>query len=516
MNNNFNTIDPLQSNLSDLAVIEKVVSEENRLPEDEHEKAAKAFLLSDSIASGIARDFAFVKKIPQYIKEVIENKLWECLYVAKGVVTPYYCHYTKGTDSENFRAFITAKRPNGLETTIDEVDNLLNSDPEVQRQYRTLIYESRQGERTDLIDNKTSGSDCTKLDLSERQQKNIRAANRAAEAIPTIGELLDRGVIAIDLAAKLGRDIKDPDNLTADEREYVETRDLIGLRISQYTHKHPIPEDEYKEPGYSRELNRFVKDLLGIKDRSKQVRMDHPKKAANKLLQFYKGDQLQFLINYLHQGLESYPKELKALPEAKDIEEESPEIGVFETNSDKNYSDRSTLSSITEEFDIRRNDDFTISQIEVSATSASPSTSPLNSNTESSRSVESLIDKLIVEVEQIEEDTNTITIDIDQKELTTEVSPELIPESNSSQEATVLDLPDGDLEKQLTLDQTEALTMNELAKRLRRSPNTVRNVFYNNREQFEKWTQKKDPDNIAWKARKKERSWLFTPTKNSN
>jgi hypothetical protein len=298
MNNHFNTIDPTQSNLSDFAVIEKVMSEEDRLPDSQHEKAAKAFLLSDSIASGIARDFAFVKKIPQYIKEIIENKLWECLYVAKGVVTPYYCRYTQGTDSENFRAFITAKRPNGLETTIDEVDNLLNSDPEVQRQFRTLIYESRQGERTDLTE-ETSRSECGKLEgLSSRQQENIRAADRAAEAIPIIGELLDRGVIAIDLAAKLGRDLKDPDNLTADEREYVETRDLIGLRINQYIHSNPIPEDEYKEPAYSRELNRFVKDLLGIKDRSKQVRMDHPKKAADKLLQFYKGDELQTLIDY--------------------------------------------------------------------------------------------------------------------------------------------------------------------------------------------------------------------------
>lgn len=148
-------------------------------------------------------------------------KLWECIYVAKGVVSFYYCRYTKGTDSENFRAFITAKRPNGLETTIDEIDNILNQDPEVQWQFRTLVYESRQGERTDLTDEDlTSDSDYPKLEdsLQSAQQKRIRAANRAAEAIPIIRELLDRGLIAIDLAAKLGRDIKDPDNLTADER----------------------------------------------------------------------------------------------------------------------------------------------------------------------------------------------------------------------------------------------------------------------------------------------------------
>jgi hypothetical protein len=295
MNTHFNTIDPNQSNLSDLAVIEKVISEEDRLPDSEHEKAAKAFLLSDSIASGIARDFAFVKKIPQYIKEIIENKLWECLYVAKGVVTPYYCRYTKGADSENFRAFITAKRPNGLETTIDEIDNLLNSDLEVQRQFRTLIYEARQGERTDLMDeDKTSRLDSGKLnELGTRHQERLRAANRSAEVIPVIGELLDRGLIAIDIAAQLGRNIKDPNNLTVEERDYVDKRDLVGVRINQYIHTNPIPNDEDKEPPYSRELNRYIRELLGVKDRSKPIRMDNPKKAAEKLLQFYQGDRLK-------------------------------------------------------------------------------------------------------------------------------------------------------------------------------------------------------------------------------
>lgn len=327
MNTHFQTIDPNKSNLSDLAVIEKVMSEEDRLPEEEHKKAANASLLVDSVADGIAKDFAFVKKIPQYIKQIIEGKLWECLYVAKGVVTPYYCRYTKGTDSENFRAFITAKRPNGLETTIDEIDNILNQDPEVQWQFRTLVHESRQGERTDLTET-TSPSDQSKL--SRQQQTTIRAANRAGKAIPIIRELLDRGLIAIDLAAKLGRDIKDPDNLTAEEREYVENRDLIGLRINEYINTNTIPEDEYKEPAYSRELNRYIKDLLGIKDRSKSVRMDNPKKAADKLLQFYQGEKLEALIDLLQQGLEPNSKELKALPEAKKTEEKVADEQVEE------------------------------------------------------------------------------------------------------------------------------------------------------------------------------------------
>ena len=232
METKLTTIDPTLNNLPETANIQKVTSENDRLPNGEHEKAVKAFYISDSIASGIGKDLAFVEKIPQLISEIIDNKSWKCLYVSKGVVTPYYCRYTKGTDSENFRAFIAAKRPNGLGTTIETIDRVLQAEVEVQRKFRAIIYESRQGERTDLI-NSTSDSDYAKLsdDLKSAQQKRIRAANRAAEAIPEVGELLDRGLIAIDVAAKLGRDIKDPNNLTAEEREYVDKRDLIGLRL---------------------------------------------------------------------------------------------------------------------------------------------------------------------------------------------------------------------------------------------------------------------------------------------
>jgi len=292
-------IDPAQHNAPDTAVIQKVASENERLPNGEHEKAVKAFYFSDSIASGIGKDFAFVEKIPQLINQIIENKSWECLYVSKGVVTPYYCRYTKGNDSENFKAFIAAKRPNGLGTTIETLDRLLEAELEVQRKFREIFVQSHQGERTDLA---TSALRKPKL-FNPSHEKRIRAANRAGEAIPVIGELLDRGLIAIDIAAKLGRDIKDPDNLTAEEREYVDRRDLVGLRIKEYINTNAVPDDEDKEPAYRRKLNEFVKDLLGIKNRSKSVRMDNPKKAAQKLLQFYQGEKLQELLEYLGKGI---------------------------------------------------------------------------------------------------------------------------------------------------------------------------------------------------------------------
>ena len=309
MNFQTQTIDPAQLNLPATAEIQKILSDADRLPPEQHERAVKAFLLSDGIASGIRRDLAFVDKIPQFIKDIIENKLWECLCVSKGVLTPYYCRYVKGTDSENFRAFIVAKHPNGLESSVETIDRILQGEPDVQRMFRTIISESRQGERVDLDCERT---DCIstsrhhggKLEnLSDRNQERIRAANRAAEAIPAINELLDRGLISIDLAAMLGKDIKDPNNLTAEEREYVDKRDLIGWRINQYIYSNSIPEDEDREPQYSRQLNGYIKDLLGIKDRSKSVRMDNPKKAAEKLVQFYQGDSLQELIDYLQESL---------------------------------------------------------------------------------------------------------------------------------------------------------------------------------------------------------------------
>lgn len=305
MENKLNTIDPTQNHIPETATIQKVISESDRLPQPEHERAVKAFYCSDSIASGIGKDFAFVEKIPQLISDIIDNKSWECLYVSRGVVTPYYCRYNKGNDSANFRAFISAKRPNGLETTIEVIDHLLDIQPEIQWKFRTIVYESRQGERNDL-DDETYYSDYNKSEdpIGKIQKSRIRAANRAGKALPEVRELLDRGLISIDVAAKLGRLIKDLDNLTAEEREYIDKRDLIGLRIKQYINTNTIPEDEDKEPAYSRELNRYVKDLLGIKDRSKSVRMDNPKRAAHKLLEFYKGEKLKELIQILEQGLE--------------------------------------------------------------------------------------------------------------------------------------------------------------------------------------------------------------------
>ncbi|MFB2893293.1 hypothetical protein ACE1CI_10305 [Aerosakkonemataceae cyanobacterium BLCC-F50] len=437
-------IDPSELSIPETAVIQKVLSDQEQLPTDQHDKAVRAFLISDGIASGIGKDLAFVDKIPGFIKEIIDNKLWECLYVAKGVVTPYYCRYTKGTDSENFRAFITAKRPNGLETSVETIDRVLQADPEVQRKFRAIIYQAQEKERDETgkyITNPSRLEGGMAEELGNRHQERLRAANRAAEAIPAIGELLDRGLIAIEIAALLGRDIKDPNNLAAEEREYVDKRDLIGLRINQYIYTNPIPDDEDKEPAYSRELNRHVKDLLGIKDRSKPIRMDNPKKAAEKLLQFYQGDKLKELIDHLRSGLE-LPTEI---PE--------PTLELASRNGQSTDSNQLVNPTASR-----------ASTIEQSTTTADKSIPSPNLDLPALKPAEDVVEKTVLE--------------------------------------------------------NRELTLEELAKRLKRSLSSIRRETYKDQDPagFTNWTRKRDPEGIGWQRsdKKRGRSVIYIPAPEPN
>lgn len=118
------------------AYIQKVLDESDR--DENHEQAVRAFLIADASASGLDRDWEFVQKIPGFIEELIDSKGWERLFVAKGVVTTYYCCYTKEADRENFLNFVTASRPNGLGTTLESLDSLLALSPKVQKKFREL------------------------------------------------------------------------------------------------------------------------------------------------------------------------------------------------------------------------------------------------------------------------------------------------------------------------------------------------------------------------------------------
>ncbi|MEH2235135.1 hypothetical protein [Nostoc sp.] len=505
--NNFHTIDPTQSHLPDSAVVQKVLSDNDKLPTEQHDQAVRAFFVSDGIASGIGKDLAFVDQIPNFIKEIIDNKLWECLYVAKGVVTPYYCRYTKGTDAENFRAFIAAKRPNGLETSVETIDRVLQADSEVQRKFRAIIYQAQEKERDELGKYKhhpsrlEGGMDD---EIGNRQQERIRAANRAAEAIPVIGELLDRSLIAIDVAALLGRDIKNPENLTAEEREYVDKRDLIGLRINQYIYTNPIPEDEDKEPAYSRELNNHIRDILGIKDRSKSIRMDNPKKAAEKLLQFYQGDKLQDLITHLRQGLNA------------NVDNQEPESEQSHHRHSQDSSDPVSSSSSALPINFESTNTAHTSEACASESSASPT----------SHKDQSALDKLKLTDKQAE----ILDEWVKSGEMPAPAS-QLLPNSDFNAKTNIPLLKPAPIDNRTlefagtykvtecettdlrTSDTNMELTSDKLAERLQVKLDTLRSIFNRNPDKFPKWSKKHDPDGMAWQRSdmKKGRSWLFVP-----
>lgn len=362
--------------------------------------------------------------------------------------------------------------PNGLETTIETIDRLLEAETDVQWMFRTIIYEASERQRDDSgkYTSLPEGSDCP-LDLSERQQKNIRAANRAGEAIPEVRELLDRGLIAIDVAAKLGRDIKDTNNLTAEEREYIDKRDLIGVRIRQYINTNTIPEDEDQEPAYSRKLNRYVKDLLGIKDRSKSVRMDNPKMAAKKLLEFYNGNKLKQLIEILQEGLQKN----QTNPEVDQIDED---VKIDEPKQQEETVDNESLP-----------DELDSQEIE----------------TEINKSPD----------EENEEFTEEEVLVIENQSPTEE-----LPEDKVQANQTESPISSTDDENDQTQTNTNIieLTKEQLARRLNVVTGTLQNAVGPRRiALFPEWTKNKDPDGIAWRrTRKKDDTWYFSPLDNNH
>jgi len=358
-----------------------------------------------------------------------------------------------------------------LGTTIETVDRLLEPEPEIKRKFRTLIYESHQGERTDLTDS-TSRLEVGKLDeLGSRHQERTRAANRAAKAIPAIGKLLDRELIAIDIAAKLGRNIKDPDNLTADEREYVENRDLIGLRIDEYIKFNPIPEDEYKEPAYRRELNRFVKDLLGIKDRSKQVRMDNPKKAAEKLREFYTGERLNELLGHLQ------PKQVRMDNPKKAAEK----LLQFYTGEKL----QELLDHLQQGLELPSQEQPLLTEKDATA----------------------MVEDRPEGIEPDKGDRNNLEQDPTPPVNTT-------PQPQEEQEESSVSPTNRD---NSTLDQQDepnySLNTRQLAERLKLQHQTIMNMMYNKPEQFPQWSQERDPEGIAWQrsSEKNGKLTLFSP-----
>ncbi|MEH2025681.1 hypothetical protein [Nostoc sp.] len=270
-----------------------------------------------------------------------------------------------------------------------------------------------------------------------------------------------------------------------------------------------IPEDEDREPVYSRELNNHIKDLLGIKDRSKSVRMDHPKKAAEKLLQFYQGDRLQELITHLGQGL-------KANADSQEPAEEK-----LNHPHSPHFSEPALPSSSAPPINIGSTNTAQTSQAH--GTEAFPP--------ETSQKNHKVLDELKLADKQAEI--------IDEWVKTGEMpalASQLLSVSDSNAKTNIplvkpssidnctLELADTykvqerETTELQTSDPNMELTSDELAERLQVRPDKLRATFYRNKEKFPRWAKKHDPDGIAWQRTdvKKGRCWLFVPINETN
>lgn len=245
------------------------------------------------------------------------------------------------------------------------------------------------------------------------------------------------------------------------------------MRIKQYINTNIIPEDEYKEPAYRRELNSFVKDLLGIKDRSKQVRMDNPKKAADKLLTYYQGERLRTLIDYLQQGYGA-------------IHGQNSNIPILEPSTTNN----SRLSPKIETKNLEK-----------------PVSNSSDSNQEGNSTPTTHISHTLPVLQPAPEE-KTDAERAGQSEMS--ITDTDIVESNSA----------SNTQDQTSVPPNMELNHHELAERLGVQSSSLYSTMYrcDDEKKFTEWSRKKDPDGVGWQRTdfKKGRSWLFIPVQDKD
>lgn len=70
--------------------------------------------------------------------------------------------------------------------------------------------------------------------------------------------------------------------------------------------------------------------------------------------------------------------------------------------------------------------------------------------------------------------------------------------------------PAEDIDEKTTLNNLE-LTLEELAKRLKRKPASIQVERSKNPTRFTNWTKQRDPEGIGWQSKKRGRSVIYIP-----
>ncbi|MGL6337721.1 MAG: hypothetical protein ACRC80_01115 [Waterburya sp.] len=166
----------------------------------------------------------------------------------------------------------------GLNSQIHEIDALLTISASTQRKFRTIVYAAKQGYRSDLktkeedkVDVEFSGVQNSKPKAKSKTKKpsssqltSDRAASRAAEAVPEINDLLEQGLVAKNVAAKMGQKLENPDEPTPKDQEIISNRKQISKQLKKIV-PDPLPEDPQELNRIRKQVKQVIEQTTGLK-----------------------------------------------------------------------------------------------------------------------------------------------------------------------------------------------------------------------------------------------------------
>lgn len=261
------------------------------------------------------------------LKQAIKAGKSECATLAtviNQIIDQGLCEYLTipgDTISDKLHNLITLPYDKGgLNTEIHEVDALLSISPSTQRKFRTIVHEAKQGARTDLrpqvkedkVDAKMSAERPSMLSgkkakkPSPSQLATDRAATRAAEAVPEIDQLIESGLVAKDIAAKIGQVVKDPENPSPEEKKILDNRQKVKEELTKIL-PDPLPEDPKERDKIRKQVKEVIENTTGKKSSPRVVLSSKPEEAAKAIATAVKD------INYLQQLIVAIKFEIEGI-----------------------------------------------------------------------------------------------------------------------------------------------------------------------------------------------------------
>ncbi|PSB07863.1 hypothetical protein C7B62_18680 [Pleurocapsa sp. CCALA 161] len=232
----------------------------------------------------------------------------------------------------------------GLNSQIHEIDALLTISASTQRKFRTIVYAAKQGYRSDLktkeedkVDVEFSGVQNSQPKAKSKAKKpsssqltSDRAASRAAEAVPEINDLLEQGLVAKNVAAKMGQKLENPDEPTLKDREIISNRKQISKQLKKIV-PDPLPEDPQELNRIRKQVKQVIEQTTGLKSSVRISFNRDPQVTAKGIVKAIEDiDYLQQLIVSLELEIEELQSQdkSKSKPQSNLKQDEIPVLMV--------------------------------------------------------------------------------------------------------------------------------------------------------------------------------------------